>query len=255
MTRGLWLLIVAIAVGTQARATTIIMLNPSGTQLTEPGQLVGWGFEAWDDTYYLVPVASDFCLSFNTITDALPCQSPPYDANPVPGGTYTDYITNSPFVFFVSAPGVPDTSQENFSVGATGIGQFVVNNDPTLVGQTLSGVIVLDYNLFTCNPNDPTTCPDPSAAEVINPANSSYDFFVTAPTQILVTPEPATFGLVGAAFLLGRTVRRRAGRKRQSGCPAPGKRELRRAPPAIGDAHAPRMTTPTRQQIDEAMFG
>jgi len=36
---------------------------------------------------------------------------------------------------------------------------------------------------------------------------------------------------------------------------APGKRKLRKPPPAIGDAHAPRMTTPTREQIDEAMFG
>jgi len=36
---------------------------------------------------------------------------------------------------------------------------------------------------------------------------------------------------------------------------APEKRKARRAPPAIGDAHAPRMTTLTREQIDEAMFG
>jgi hypothetical protein len=36
---------------------------------------------------------------------------------------------------------------------------------------------------------------------------------------------------------------------------APQKRKLRKAPPAIGDAHAPRMTALTREQIDEAMFG
>jgi hypothetical protein len=36
---------------------------------------------------------------------------------------------------------------------------------------------------------------------------------------------------------------------------APEKRKLRKAPPAIGDAHAPRMTTLRREQIDEAMFG
>jgi hypothetical protein len=36
---------------------------------------------------------------------------------------------------------------------------------------------------------------------------------------------------------------------------APEKRKLRKAPPAIGDAHAPPMTKLTREQIDEAMFG
>jgi hypothetical protein len=36
---------------------------------------------------------------------------------------------------------------------------------------------------------------------------------------------------------------------------APEKRKLRKAPPAIGGAHAPPMTKLTREQIDEAMFG
>jgi hypothetical protein len=36
---------------------------------------------------------------------------------------------------------------------------------------------------------------------------------------------------------------------------APEKRKVRKAPPAIGDAHARRMKTLTREQIDEAMFG
>ena len=36
---------------------------------------------------------------------------------------------------------------------------------------------------------------------------------------------------------------------------APVKRKVRKAPPAIGDAHAPRPTALTREQIDEAMFG
>jgi hypothetical protein len=34
----------------------------------------------------------------------------------------------------------------------------------------------------------------------------------------------------------------------------PEKRKVRKAPPAIGDAHAPRMKSLTREQIDEAMF-
>ena len=36
---------------------------------------------------------------------------------------------------------------------------------------------------------------------------------------------------------------------------APEKRKVRREPPMIGDAGAPKMAAPTREQIDEAMFG
>ena len=36
---------------------------------------------------------------------------------------------------------------------------------------------------------------------------------------------------------------------------APEKRKLRRSPPVIGDADAPRMAALTRERIDEAMFG
>jgi hypothetical protein len=36
---------------------------------------------------------------------------------------------------------------------------------------------------------------------------------------------------------------------------APEKRKVRKAPPAIGNAHAPRMKALKREQIDEAMFG
>jgi hypothetical protein len=35
----------------------------------------------------------------------------------------------------------------------------------------------------------------------------------------------------------------------------PKKRKVRKAPPAIGHAGAPRMKPVTREQIDEAMFG
>lgn len=36
---------------------------------------------------------------------------------------------------------------------------------------------------------------------------------------------------------------------------APAKSKVRKAPPSIGDAHAPRMSALTREQIDAAMFG
>jgi len=36
---------------------------------------------------------------------------------------------------------------------------------------------------------------------------------------------------------------------------APAKHKVRKAPPSIGAANAPRMSTLTREQVDEAMFG
>jgi hypothetical protein len=36
---------------------------------------------------------------------------------------------------------------------------------------------------------------------------------------------------------------------------APEKQKVRKAPPAIGNTHAPRIKALTREQIDEAMFG
>ncbi len=36
---------------------------------------------------------------------------------------------------------------------------------------------------------------------------------------------------------------------------APPKLKIRQAPPAVGDAGAPRMAPLTREQIDEALFG
>lgn len=35
----------------------------------------------------------------------------------------------------------------------------------------------------------------------------------------------------------------------------PQQRKVRRRPPVVGDARLPKITGPTREQIDEAMFG
>lgn len=86
--------------------------------------------------------------------------------------------------------------------------------DQSLVGQTLSGVIVLDYNLYSCHPTDSTNCSDP--VEEVNAANNSFDFFVTADAEVMVAPEPSTAGPMCAVLpAVGLAVFRR--RRRGAG--------------------------------------
>jgi hypothetical protein len=162
-----------------------LTLNPvNGAISGTPGQTVGWGYTIADDTRWLVVVSTDFCLSFNTSTDFIPC------SNPVPGGTYMDF---TPFNFVLSAPNSPDPSQMNFSYNppcstgpCTGTGGFTI--DPNIAGGTLlSGVIVVDYNLFD---GDPTMGGQPFGG----------DFFVTRNASVFVVPEPGTWLLLGSTL-------------------------------------------------------
>jgi hypothetical protein len=208
MKRWLGVVVLTAGLGPLAQAdTTILTLNPAGGVVSgPPGATVGWGFEIYDDTYYLVVAATGFCASFNTASDTLPCQNPINP--PVAGGTYTDYFTNPPYSFIDSAPGSPDTSQSTFDpVAQTGTGAFTINNDPTLIGQTLSGYIAVLYNLYSCDPN---VCGN--YVEETNPANNSLDFYAAAPASVDVVPEPAALALTGPALLLVflRWKRRRA---------------------------------------------
>ncbi len=203
MTRWLLILVLAASLGSLAGAAVVFTLDPSGGSVTgAPGDTVGWGFEAYDDTYYLIVAASGFCTTFDTSSDTLPCQSPTNP--PVAGGTYADYFSGAPFNFIDSAPGSPDTSQDTFdATSMTGLGSFTINNDPSLLGQTLSGLLVIDYNLYSC---DPLVCGDP--VEETNPLNNSFDFFASAPADVMVqantnvtVPEPASVALAGFVLL------------------------------------------------------
>jgi len=69
----------------------------------------------------------------------------------------------------------------------TGTGGFTIDSNVP-GGTLLSGVIVVDYNLFD---SDPTL---PGANQI------GGDFFITANASILVVPEPGTWLLLGSAL-------------------------------------------------------
>src|SRR5579859_6267313 len=171
------LLLAAVLASAGNADTVILTLNPANGALSgEPGQTVGWGFTIEDDTFFLTVVGTGFCTSFDTSTDSLPC------ANPVPHGAYQDF-TQLPSNFFESSPGMADTSQQNFSYNppcdtmgpCTGTGAFTIDADAPIGPPSLSGVIVVDYNLF-----------DASGVQ------QGGDHFITANASVLVIPEPGT---------------------------------------------------------------
>jgi PEP-CTERM motif len=186
MKRILQVLLLSLVVASVCTATATLTLNPvNGAVTGAPGQSVGWGFTISDDTFWLVVTGTDFCSSFNTSPhDVFPC------TNPVPGGTYTDFTQ---FNFVVSAPNSPDTSQQNFSYNppcanpgdCTGTGAFTIDSS-TPFG-TYSGVIVVDYDLYSGDPSGGGTL-------------IQQDNFITANASVTVAPEPGTWLLMGSAL-------------------------------------------------------
>jgi hypothetical protein len=174
-------------------ASTVLTLNPgSGAVSGEPGQAVGWGFTIQDSQFWVTVAGTDFCSSFNPNTDAFPCNS----TNPVPHGTYLDFFS-VPSNFVDSQPssiGGPDTSQQNFSYNppcdttgpCTGTGAFTIDVN-TPINTLLSGVIVVDFNLWLGDPNN-------------GGVRQGGDNFITSNAFVLVVPEPGTLLLMGIAL-------------------------------------------------------
>ena len=172
-------------------ASTVLTLNPeSGGVSGQPGQVVGWGFTIQDSQFWVTVAGMDFCSSFDANMDSFPCNS----THPVPHGTYLDF---TPFNFVDSPPssmGGPDMSQLNFSYNppcdtigpCTGTGAFTIDAD-TPIAALLTGVIVVDYNLWL---GDPTS----------GGVRQGGDNFITANASVLVTPEPESLMLMGTAL-------------------------------------------------------
>ena len=183
-------------VGSASNVTTLTLNPADGALEGQPGQSVGWGFTIVDDTYSVTVAGTDFCTSFNTSTDSC--------ANPVSHGTYLDF---SQFNLVQSTPGVANTSQQNFSYNppcdplqgdtlgpCTGTGAFTIDADNTLSGMLLSGVIVVDYNLF----------------DAMGVQFEGDNFITSSASVFVMIPEPGTLLLMGTALAGVWLLRRRA---------------------------------------------
>lgn len=136
----------------------------SATLAGQPGTVVGWGLTLT----YTAP--SDWVV----LNDSFFTGTPVY-------GTYKDYIATE---FIVAGP-APESSVITvpFSRPATGLGEFDINRTAAYVSVT--GNIVVDYSVFSQDPNSPAFDPNSFVA-----AGQ-----VTTPVAIDIVPEPETIGL------------------------------------------------------------
>lgn len=160
-----------------AHANTILTVTPS-TISGAPGSTVGWGFTIFNDTNYLVVSSAAF-------TPASPL------------GTFTDFIAQFNFIVVGPAPEATSVSQ-TFNLNAlTGIGSYAISSAAPS-GSVIAGQIVLSYDLFSRSPNDPNFDPNTDTVSTGNPLSGAAQVNVGS-----TVPEPASFGLVGVALLIG----------------------------------------------------
>jgi hypothetical protein len=126
-------------------APTLTLDSTNGAISGAPGATVGWGFTLTNTTDFLVVSSSDFCVG--AITS--PC------SNSL--GTYTDFIGPQ---FQVVGPSPENTSfTQSFNLLAqTGAGSFTINSSAP-PGDSVIGEIVVTYDLYSVDPNNPNFDP------------------------------------------------------------------------------------------------
>jgi hypothetical protein len=153
-----------------AQALTLNLSPANGAIHGYPGDTVGWGYTATNDspTDWVVLTASDF--------------SPPYG-----WGTYQDFIQYY-FVLLAPAGNPGDSWTESFNVlTQTGVGSFLIDSlaNP---GDTATGNISISFDRYD---GDPTIG-----------GNYLGTGTVQAPASVTVdaVPEPSTFFLLGGGL-------------------------------------------------------
>ena len=176
-------------------ADPALVLSPTGAMTGAPGATVGWGWSFSNDTPYYIEFSSNqFCDAPVILTPVLVCNAPTT-------GTYQDIILgNDPII----APNTT-TPVENFDAVtlSSGVGYFQI--DPGAApGSSDIGQIVLTYDEYTLNPNDPNC---QSGCQV------GFDIPVGADASVTVsqvfTPEPGSGALALAGLAGGLLWRRR----------------------------------------------
>jgi hypothetical protein len=164
---------VAFAVGAYADDLSFTLIPASGSVAGAPGQAVGWGFTLTD-------TGSDYVI----------LDSSSLTINPV-YGNYVDYIDNQ---FYVAGPDEGATINSPWNQSAqTGTGEFDLY--PTDNINSLTGTITVLYDLYSGDPNPFSQYYDPDAVWL--GAGTFSD-----PIQVDITPEPASWILLGLPFAL-----------------------------------------------------
>jgi hypothetical protein len=181
-------------------AAPILLLVPSGALTGTTGTTDGWGFTIANDANYIEITGASFCLN--------PGQFPICDLPAT--GTFRDFISFFNHILLGPPGGAdPSSAQQAFDRNSRrGVGSFTFERPGKETGE-----IVLTYNMFDLNPNDPRS--SLLATDLILRASAGVEG-TGAPV-----PEPATAALMGAAWavLAGRV--RRSHSSRGAATPRP----------------------------------
>jgi len=176
---------------------TLTLIPITGAVQGAPGDTVGWGYTLTNNSgFYLLVDQSNFCGVGGdpAINDCTTPYNPPTEYGPS-YGTYADYIGSEGLDI---APG--GSAMQNFdSTAMTGVGAYMI--DPGAPGGAIDfGNIFVVYDEYMGDPFNGGTFVDESES------------FATA--QVMIAPEPSTFGLAAGSLLAFTALRLRRRRAR-----------------------------------------
>ncbi len=165
-----------VAVAYATPAPTITLTPASGTVSGNPGSVVGWGFSLnyTGTSDWVVLVGSEFTGS--TVD-----------------GKYVDYLSSA---LYVSGPAPESSTVSQTFVPASqlGLGEFDIKST-ALPGASITGNLIIYYDIFSQDPNSPTF--DPNSFVEESTIIDAVDIQVAA-----ATPEPSTCVLLLAGTLI-----------------------------------------------------
>jgi hypothetical protein len=169
------MLVALTALSGDARGDLILGLPDNGVVSAVPGESTGWGFtldfRANPNNLFALITGSDFCVGSETS----PC------SNTL--GSYSDIIGQN-FIVLGPSSEAGTITQSFDPTQFTGVGSFLVDG----VGNSLSGSIVVTYNLYAT---------DADANNGGSPVESNLTVFAPATIEVTnATPEPSTFWLL-----------------------------------------------------------
>jgi hypothetical protein len=184
MLRSVMLVVLSVWVGSAAPMLTLL---PSPDLVGSADSVVGWGFTISNDANYIEFTTAQFCVNFVGLPS---CTSPLT-------GTFNDFITsfNDVIVGFPGGTLPPTVTQAYDETTMQGVGSFAISAAAPLFQQD-AGAIVLEYNIYSLDPNDSDSVFLGSGV-------------LSAPASVtVVVPEPSLLIPIGAA-MAGLIARRR----------------------------------------------